>query len=78
MGLVLRQAADAADQRGQILAVEVLHREEVEAVDETDGRRRGSQYDIRDAFVRFTNRRQHRLDRLQIKLEYGDDLLTPS
>jgi len=35
-----------------------------------------SQYDIRDAFARFTNRRQHRLDRLQIKLEYGDDLLS--
>jgi hypothetical protein len=35
-----------------------------------------SQHDLRAAFTRFTNRRQHRLDRLQIKLQYGDDLLS--
>ena len=34
--LVLRQAADAAQQRRQVLAVDVLHREEVLAVDLAD------------------------------------------
>ena len=35
-GFVLRQSPDAAQQRIQILAVEILHREEVETFDESD------------------------------------------
>jgi hypothetical protein len=35
-----------------------------------------SQFDIRDAFARFTKRRQHKVDRIQIKLEYADELLS--
>jgi hypothetical protein len=34
-----------------------------------------SAQDIRAALGRFTNRRQHRVDRIQIKLEYADELV---
>lgn len=35
-----------------------------------------SPQDIRSALGRFTNRRQHRVDRIQIRLEYADDLVS--
>jgi hypothetical protein len=35
-----------------------------------------SQRDIRAAFTRFINRRQHTVDRIQIKLQYADELLS--
>ena len=35
-----------------------------------------SQLDVRAAVARFTNRRQHRVDRIQIKLEHADELLS--
>lgn len=35
-----------------------------------------SQYDIRGALARFTNGRQHKLERLQIKLEFADELVS--
>jgi hypothetical protein len=35
-----------------------------------------SEHDIRAAITRFTNRRQHRVDRIQIKIEYADELLS--
>jgi hypothetical protein len=35
-----------------------------------------SPQDIRAALGRFTNRRQHRVDRIQIRLEYADELVS--
>ena len=34
--LVLREPSDSPQQRGQVLAVEILHRQEVHAFDEAD------------------------------------------
>ena len=46
-GLVLRQAADAAQQRREVLAVDVLHRQEVQPFDHRRCRRRGRRWDGR-------------------------------
>ena len=70
---VLRQPADAPQQRREIFAVDVLHGQEVLALDHRRGRRRGRRSDARPARAMRTSLRK-RASAASLQMRGGQEL----